>query len=252
MRVVRAWLHRAVGLFAGRRAERELSAEIESHLQLHIDDNLRAGMSADEARRQALVKLGGVESTKEAYRDRRGLPALESLGRDLRYGVRTLRQESRVRAGRHRHPRPRHRRQLGDLHRGQRRGPAAAAVRRRRSHRAAVAHAAAVDVPRHADVLALAGQLPRLGGAELVVRGDGHLPRRPADADRPGRARRRCAACAASASFLPIFGLQPILGRGFTAADDRAGAAPTVLLSEGVLAHALRRRSRRSSAGRSC
>ena len=81
---------RLFGVFGSTRAERELSAEIESHLQLHIDDNLRAGMTPPEARRRALIALGGVEGTKEAYRDRRGLPAFESLVRDLRYGVRTL------------------------------------------------------------------------------------------------------------------------------------------------------------------
>ena len=49
---------------------------MESHLQLHIEDRLRAGMSAEEARRQALLKLGGLELTKEIYRQRRGLPVL--------------------------------------------------------------------------------------------------------------------------------------------------------------------------------
>ncbi len=73
-----------------RESERELSAEIESHLQLHIDDNIRAGMTPAEARRRAVIALGGVEGTKEAYRDRRGLPAFESLVRDVRYGIRTL------------------------------------------------------------------------------------------------------------------------------------------------------------------
>jgi putative ABC transport system permease protein len=90
MKAVRAWFMRLVGVFGSTRAERELSAEIDSHLQLHIDDNLRAGMTPQEARRRALIALGGVDSTKEAYRDRRGLPAFESLVRDLRYGVRTL------------------------------------------------------------------------------------------------------------------------------------------------------------------
>jgi predicted permease len=90
MKSVRAMLMRLFGVFGSARAERELSAEIESHLQLHIDDNIRAGMTPQEARRRAVLALGGVDQTKEQYRDRRGLPALESLVRDLRYGVRTL------------------------------------------------------------------------------------------------------------------------------------------------------------------
>ncbi len=90
MKSVRAWFMRLFGVFGSNKAEHELSAEIESHLQLHIDDNIRAGMTPQEARRRAMLALGGVEGTKEAYRDRRGLPAFESLVRDVRYGVRTL------------------------------------------------------------------------------------------------------------------------------------------------------------------
>ena len=90
MRTVRGWLLRLGEIFGRNRRERELSAELESHLQLHIEDNLRAGMSAAEARREALMKLGGVEQTKEKIRDLRGLPILEVLLQDLRHGVRML------------------------------------------------------------------------------------------------------------------------------------------------------------------
>jgi predicted permease len=91
MKWLRGWFLRLGELFRKKRRERELATEMESHLQMHMEDNLRAGMSADEARRQALVKLGGVEQTKENYRDRRGLPVLENLLQDVRYGVRMLR-----------------------------------------------------------------------------------------------------------------------------------------------------------------
>ena len=90
MRSVRAWFLRLFGVFATARAEQEVSAELESHLQLHIDDNVRAGMTPDEARRRAVIALGSIEGTKEAVRDRRGLPSVESLVRDLRHGARTL------------------------------------------------------------------------------------------------------------------------------------------------------------------
>jgi predicted permease len=92
MRSVRVWFFRVAGLFDKQRREREMAQELESHLQLHIDDNLRAGMTPVEARRQALIKLGGIEQTKEIYRDRRALPLLENLMRDLRYGLRALRK----------------------------------------------------------------------------------------------------------------------------------------------------------------
>jgi predicted permease len=92
MRRLRAWFLRLGGLLDKERRERELAEEMESHLQMHMDDNLRAGMSAVEARRQAVIKLGGIEPTKEIYRERRGLPVLETLMQDLRYGFRALRK----------------------------------------------------------------------------------------------------------------------------------------------------------------
>jgi len=79
MRRLRELILRLGGLFNKERKERELDDEIESHLQLHIEDNLRLGMTPEEARRQAMIKLGGIESTKEAYREQRGLPMLETL-----------------------------------------------------------------------------------------------------------------------------------------------------------------------------
>jgi macrolide transport system ATP-binding/permease protein len=92
MKPLRAWLLRLAGLGSSARRERELADEIESHLQLHIADNIRAGMRPDQARRDAILKLGGVEPTKEAYRDRRSIPLLENLMRDTRYAIRQLRK----------------------------------------------------------------------------------------------------------------------------------------------------------------
>jgi putative ABC transport system permease protein len=92
MRWLRVFALRVAGLFAKSQRDREFAAELDGHLQMHIDDNLRSGMSAQEARRQALLKLGGVEPTKEIYRERRGLPLLETVLQDLRYAVRTLRK----------------------------------------------------------------------------------------------------------------------------------------------------------------
>src|SRR5690349_11389753 len=89
MRRIRAFFFRVAGLF-DRRRERELADELESHLQLHMEDNLRSGMTPVEARRQALIRLGGIEQTKEMYRDRRAFPLVESLIQDVRYGLRIL------------------------------------------------------------------------------------------------------------------------------------------------------------------
>jgi putative ABC transport system permease protein len=92
MRQLRAWLIRLGGLVNKELRDSELSAEMESHLQLHIEDNVRAGMSPAQARREAIMKLGGVEQTKENYRQRRGLPLLEVFLQDLRFGARMLRK----------------------------------------------------------------------------------------------------------------------------------------------------------------
>jgi putative ABC transport system permease protein len=92
MRRMRAWFIRIAGIFGKSRRDRELAAELESHLQLHIDDNLRAGMTPQEARRRAIIKLGGIESTKESYRDRRSIPVIETLLQDMRFGLRMLRR----------------------------------------------------------------------------------------------------------------------------------------------------------------
>ncbi len=92
MRSFRAWFIRLCGLFNRELGERELSAELESNLQLHIEDNVRAGMNAKEARRQALIKLGGLEQSKEAYRERKGLPMLDTFFQDLRFATRMLRK----------------------------------------------------------------------------------------------------------------------------------------------------------------
>src|SRR5216683_94680 len=92
MRGLRAWWLRLVGSFRQERPEQELAEELRSHLRLHIDENLRAGMTPEQARRDALLKLGGVEPTKERYRERRGLPTLETLLQDLRYAARALRK----------------------------------------------------------------------------------------------------------------------------------------------------------------
>src|SRR2546429_199011 len=74
----------------GEHSDRDLADELESILQMHIDDNLRGGMTPEEARRQALIRLGGMEQVRQVVRDRRGLPWLEVFGRDLRYAARTL------------------------------------------------------------------------------------------------------------------------------------------------------------------
>jgi len=92
MRRLRALWARVLGLFDRDRREREFAEELESHLEMHVQDNVRAGMTPEEARRAALMKLGGVEQTREFYRDRRGLPMVDMLMQDVRLGLRMMRR----------------------------------------------------------------------------------------------------------------------------------------------------------------
>ena len=90
--LLRAFLQRLSALFRRRHLEDDLDEELRSHLEMAIELNLRKGMPPAEARRQALCSFGGVEQTKERYRDQRGLPMLETTLQDLRFGLRMLRR----------------------------------------------------------------------------------------------------------------------------------------------------------------
>jgi predicted permease len=92
MKSLRAFFSRLAGLFHRSARDRDFTAEMDAHLQMHIEENLARGMDPAEARRQALIKLGGLAQTAEHYRARRGLPFLESLAQDLRYALRMLRK----------------------------------------------------------------------------------------------------------------------------------------------------------------
>src|SRR5260370_9911961 len=92
MRGLRAWWLRLVGSFRQERPEQELAEGVRSPSGLHMEENMRAGMSPEQGRRDALLKLGGVEATKELYRERRGLPLLETFLQDVRFALRMLRK----------------------------------------------------------------------------------------------------------------------------------------------------------------
>src|SRR6266566_600576 len=88
----RTLMQRMAALFRRRRLEDDLDEELRSHLEMAIELHLRKGMSAEDARRGALRSFGGVEQTKENYRDQRGLPLIENFLQDLRFGLRMLRR----------------------------------------------------------------------------------------------------------------------------------------------------------------
>lgn len=89
MRPLRAWLVRLKGVLHTNR-DGQFSEEMETHLDMHVRDLIESGLTPDEARRQAVMKLGGLEPTRQAYRDTERLPWLETLLRDCRFTFRTL------------------------------------------------------------------------------------------------------------------------------------------------------------------
>jgi predicted permease len=218
-------LRRLAGLVTSERRVRAFDDELESHLQLHVDDNVRAGMSPAEARRAAVLKLGGLTAAREAYRDRATVPVLANVARDVRFAVRLM---------------AKHRAFTG----------AALAV-------LALVTAAAVGVCGLVDA-ALLRPLPYAdadalvhvtGRIQLLERsalsypdfvdlkrgtttlgafdahtGGGYLWRTP-EGLQPLRAAR------VSAGFFGTLGVSPMLGRGFRPDDDRPGAPHVVILA---------------------
>jgi predicted permease len=91
MRSIRRFLSRLSSWATTERGEERLREEIEEHLALQTAENIRTGLSPIEARRQAALKFGGVETIKEGYREQRSLPSLETLIQDTRHALRRLR-----------------------------------------------------------------------------------------------------------------------------------------------------------------
>ncbi len=92
MKTLRRFLRRLTSWTTSARDEEFLRAEIEDHVAMQAADYVRGGLSPEEARRQALLKFGSMEAIKESYRDQRGLPLLETLGRDTRHALRRFRK----------------------------------------------------------------------------------------------------------------------------------------------------------------
>jgi predicted permease len=227
MKWLRGWLFRLGELFRKDRRDRELAAELESHLQLHIEDNLRAGMSAAQARREALMKLGGVEQTKENYRERLGLPALETLVQDIRYGLRVLSKNPGFTA-------------VAVLTLALATGAATAIF--------SVVYGVMLRPLPYADsnrIMAVSevnstGGWSRLAdpnfddfrdqnrSLQSIAKYNDNIAS-VSGASQPTRT----TVASVSPDFLKVFGIQPILGRDFAASDAKKGAGHTVLVSYG-------------------
>jgi predicted permease len=82
-----AWFKRA-------ELDHDLDDELETHLDLLVEENMRRGLSSEEARREARLRLGNVTSLREQHRETRGLPFIDTLLQDLRYTFRILRRDT--------------------------------------------------------------------------------------------------------------------------------------------------------------
>lgn len=225
---IRILLARIASLFRRERLDADLDEEMRAHIDLAIEENLRDGMSPQQARTAALRSFGGMTQTKEAYRTRRGLPWVETLVQDLHFGARML---------------------------GKSPGFTAIAVL-----------TLALGIGGNTAVFSivngvLLNPLPFLHSEQLVTL-DESKPNFPEgsisypnflDWQRDNRSFSSMA-IARSYSFnmtgrgdaeqvngeyispemLSLFGVQPLLGRSFTHDDNRSGAGPVALISEGL------------------
>jgi predicted permease len=91
----RQFVARIVSLFRTRKLDVELDEELRFHLEMEEREYLRRGMHLEEARSAARRSFGGVEQTKEVYRDARGIPLISDFVQDLRFGLRFLGREPR-------------------------------------------------------------------------------------------------------------------------------------------------------------
>ena len=89
---LRVLASRIRGFFAGHHLDEDFQRELASHLDLLTEENIRRGLPPDEARRQARLRLGGAAQLRETQHDLRGLPWLETLLQDVRFGLRMLRK----------------------------------------------------------------------------------------------------------------------------------------------------------------
>jgi putative ABC transport system permease protein len=228
MDLVRIFLARCAALFGGRKLDGDLDEELRAHIDLAVEENVRRGMSAKDARAEALRRFGGLTQTKEQYRVQRGVPFVETLGRDVRFALRRLRKSpgfsltavltlaigiggvaavySVVEAVLLR-PLPfNEAERLVRLHEGV-------------EHQFEQADLPAPDVIRFArdnrTFLSVAGFV----ATEFEVSGAG----------KPFQAR----AERVTAPLLPMLGMQPMLGRAFTQAEDE-NSSPVALISYGV------------------
>jgi predicted permease len=220
--------HRISAIFHREKLDRDLSAELSAHVDMAIAENLQSGMTPPEARRHALLALGGAQQAMENHRDTRSLPLLETLLQDLRYALRTLRKEPGFTAiavltlalgiGANT--------ALFSVVNGVLLNPlpypqsdrlVALYTRTHDFEHSSIAYPNFLDWVRDNHSFS---SLVAFRADNLNLTGVGGAQRLSADM--------------VSASFFPTLGIKPILGRGFTDQEDQLHGAPVAVISEGL------------------
>jgi putative ABC transport system permease protein len=225
----RVFFSRVWGFFHKGRLDEDLREELQGHLDGLTEENIRGGMTPDDARAAALREFGGVEQTKEIYRQQRGLPFLDVALQDMRFALRGLVRRPGF--------------------------AMASALTLMLGIGATTAVFSVVDrilfrsLPYpHDDRLVSFGLLAPIERDEFSL-GAGYIDFRkqpgpfeaitsmmPGTTDRDvteqNPVRLNCAQV--EQTFLPTFGTEPLLGRNFTAEEDRKDAPPVAILSYGL------------------
>ena len=92
MRKLRAWFIRLFGTLRTKSIHAEIDSELSEHLDIGTQQGMREGLTSGEARRRTAIQMGGVEQTRQAYRDRATLPILEGVMKDVRFALRQMRR----------------------------------------------------------------------------------------------------------------------------------------------------------------
>ena len=224
---MRQLLLRCFSFFRRAPLDQELDAEMATHLEMAVADNVRDGMSGEEARRRALIRFGGREQAKEEHRDMRGLPVLEVLLQDVRFALHMFRKNlgftivalltlglgigantalfSIVNGV-----------LLNPLPYQQPERLVALYTRNAQFQHSSISYPNFLDWRRSNESFS---DLAAFRSSNLNLTGTGDSERLPANM--------------ISAAFFPILGVKPLAGRGFTEQEDQLGGAPVTLISEG-------------------
>ena len=218
------------GLLSRRRLDEEFQQELDTHLEMLTEENLRRGLSPEEARRMARVQLGGITQLREVHREMWSLPWLETLFQDLRYGLRQFRRNPGFTV------------------------VAVLTLALGIGANAAIFSVLYRDLIRplpypHARRLVMFGVIvpaldsrPFLFGFTYLGMRHEQTPFESMASWMPGvrgcdievRQAQRMNCAQVESTFLPTFGVHPVLGRNFTSQEDLPGGPPVCLISYGM------------------